>query len=136
MLSLIILNCSSEKHLDLDALNKKEYSFKSLPDELRNFVEANIEEIEKESDFYAALDSNLNMNYKRSGSGRNWLDEIKNNFHYFKINGSDMKLRGNQGEPFIIFDSILYYTTELNSFKDKFREAKYVGIDLRKSLKE
>jgi hypothetical protein len=136
IIGLLIISCKGDVRINLDALKKKRYTFSELPNQVKEIIENEIDEMDKaEYDYFTSIDSNLDLKYERSGGGKNWIEDINNNYHYFIINGKEMKLRGNQGDPFILHDSILYYTTELNFFKERYKETSYIGIDLKRQLK-
>lgn len=137
ILSFLIISCQGDERIDLDDLKKKGYRFSELPREVKELIESEIEEIAKvDYTYHASTDSKLTMNYERTGGGKTWLEDINNNYHIFRINGKDYKLRGNQGDLFIIHDSVLFYTTELNFSQERYKNAHYIGIDLSEYLKK
>lgn len=99
---IIFVSCQSDGRIDLDDLKKKGYSFSELPNEVKEIIESDINEIAKaDYDYHTSTDSKLYLKYERAGGGKTWIEDINNNYHYFKINSKDFKLRGNQGDPFI-----------------------------------
>ena len=56
--------------------------------------------------------------------------------HHFVINDKEFKLGANQGDPFILRNKKLYYTTELNLADYNYEKAKYIEIDLTEYLTE
>jgi hypothetical protein len=137
ILSLFIISCKSDGRIDLDDLRKSNYKFSELPHEVKEHIESDIIEIAKvEYDYHMSTNNKLTFEYDRTGGGKTWMEDINNNYHIFRINGQEYKLKGNLGDPFIIHDSALYYTTELNLFQERYMDAHYIGIDLSEHLKK
>lgn len=133
---LLLFSCKSDGAKDLDKAQKQRFSFAELPVPVREHIENYIARIDKAEDRVAfSLDEDIKLKYSRIGGGENWLEDIQNNFHVFTVNGVVMKLKGNQGAPYIIYDSVLYYTKELNFLEDRYKTAVYIGVDLTPFLK-
>ena len=52
------------------------------------------------------------------------------------INNKEFKLGANQGDPFVLLNKKLYYTTELNLADYNFERAIYIEVDLTEYLTE
>jgi hypothetical protein len=133
---LLFVSCQRDSTIDLDKAKKQRFGFAELPTPVKEEIEQNIAEIaNSEFDYNVSLNDEFALSYIRIGGGETWLDDIQRNYHILLINEKVMKLRGNQGDPFIIYDSVLYYTEELNFMDERYKTAAYIGVDLTPFLR-
>jgi hypothetical protein len=64
--------------------------------------------------------------------GLSWF--YANHLHHFYVNGQHFSMGANQGDPFILHDKKLYYTTELNLGDYNYKNARYIVVDLKEHL--
>ena len=131
ILAFFIFSCQSE--IDLDKLEKHELSFHELPDELKPIYSSQKIVANDTFDYEViSLDSNIVVTHKWSGLNKQILTEGHN--HHFTIDNHQFRLRANQGDPFVLLNGRLYYTSELNLDQHNYPEAKYFEIDLNEYL--
>ncbi|WP_439483385.1 hypothetical protein [Cyclobacterium plantarum] len=124
---LTIASCGGE--INLDEKKKTQLTFKQLPSQLKEIYGTKFRTINDSIDYYVySLDKNVELSHYWTGMNKQLL--IKGFNHHFVINGKEFKLGANQGDPFILWNKKLYYTTELNLDKHNFDKARYIEIDL------
>ncbi|MAW95009.1 MULTISPECIES: hypothetical protein [unclassified Leeuwenhoekiella] len=130
---LTLISCSDE--IDLDKEIKTEFTFDQLPEELKEIYGSNFPIRNDSIDYYVfSLDKDYNLNHYWTGMNKQLLTKGFN--HHFVINGKEFKLGANQGDPFVLWDKKLYYSTELNLAQNNFTQAKFIEIDLTEHLNE
>jgi hypothetical protein len=131
----ILLSSCSEGVIDLDDKQKQSLKFDQLPPTVQLLIETNLDNIKKsKGDFFTCSDSTIVFQYGSGGAGKGWLQQINSNQHHFFIDGWHFVMRGNQGAPFILDNSQLYYNDELNLFVEKYKECNYFKIDLSNDI--
>ena len=135
IVSFILVNCrrESDKILRLDDLTHESLSYNDLP--------KNIGLIYKEAaalEYSSSRDTLINfMNDYQIGLYKvtfteSHLKVLFNGYnHNFVINDSYvLKLKANQGDPFIFDNNSFYYTEELYLRDTNYKKSKYIRIDL------
>ncbi|MDO1502159.1 hypothetical protein Q2T40_18645 [Winogradskyella maritima] len=131
LLSLILTSCGQE--IDLDKENKTELGFNQLPEELKEIYSTKFSLRRDTVDYYIySLDTDYELSHYWSGMNNDLISKGFN--HHFTINQKEFKLGANQGDPFVLKDKKLYYTTELNLDSINFTNATYIVIDLKNHL--
>lgn len=131
LIFVILISCTAEKVFDLEDNGIQKLEFKSLPTEVRNFIETNIDSLTlSNKDVYYSTNKSITFTYGRSGASDNWINEV-NNYHHFFIDGVHYRLKGNRGFPFILHEGDLYFT-ELNFHKDGFDRRLYFKVKIHK----
>ena len=130
---LTLSSCSGET--DLDKKKKTELTFDQLPAELKEIYGTNFRVANDTTDYYVySLDKNYELTHYWTGMNKQLLTKGFN--HHFVINGKEFKLGANQGDPFVLRNKKLYYSTELNLAEYNFEKAKFIEIDLTEYLNE
>jgi len=130
---LTLISCSEE--INLDKVNKTELTFDQLPEELKEIYGTTFRVANDSIDYYViSLDKNYDLTHYWTGMNKQLLTQGFN--HHFIINGKEFKLAANQGDPFVLWDKKLYYSTELNLAQNNFEQAKFIEIDLTENLNE
>ena len=101
---------------DLDNLKKETMTFDNLPDTVRTIYKADANTRKTEfSDIVLSTDNDYTISLEHSGMDDGFWTLMTRGFkHHFYINEKHFSLQANQGDPFILHNSELYYTTELN----------------------
>ena len=134
LISILTLN-SCGKEIDLDKMKKKELNFEELNFKLKDIYSSNFNSPNDSIDYYIfSLDKNYELTHYWTGMNKQLLTKGFN--HHFVINGKEFKLGANQGDPFVLLNKRIYYTTELNLSKNNFEKAKFTEIDLKEYLTE
>ena len=130
---LTLSSCGGE--IDLDSKKKTELTFDQLPAELKEIYGTNFRVANDTTDYYVySLDKNYELTHYWTGMNKQLLTKGFN--HHFVINGKEFKLGANQGDPFVLRNKKLYYSTELNLAEYNFEKAKFIEIDLTEYLNE
>jgi hypothetical protein len=130
---LTLTSCGGE--IDLDEKEKIELTFDQLPDDLKKIYGTNFQVANDTTDYYVySLDKNFELTHYWTGMHKQLLTKGFN--HHFVINGKEFKLGANQGDPFVLRNKKLYYSTELNLADYNFEKAKFVEINLAEYLTE
>lgn len=117
----------------LDKQNKKELKFDELSPPLQEIYSSSTKNHTTDYLVYS-LDENFKFSHYWTGAGNKLLTKGFN--HHFEINGKKFKLSANQGDPFVLDNMKLYYTTELNPYLSNVQEATFIEIDLKKYLEK
>ena len=130
---LTLTSCGRE--INLDKKKKNELTFDQLPVKLKEIYGTKFR-IENDSiDYYVySLDKNYELTHYWTGMNKQLLTKGFN--HHFVINEKEFKLGANQGDPFVLLNKKIYYTTELNLANYNFKKAKFIEIDLTEYLTE
>ena len=130
---LTLSSCSGE--IDLDKKKKTELNFDQLTSELKNIYGTKFPNRNDSIDYYVfSLDKNYELTHNWTGMHKQLLTKGFN--HHFVINGKEFKLGANQGDPFVLQNKKLYYSTELNLTDYNYEKAKFIEIDLTEYLIE
>ena len=130
---LTLTSCSSE--IDLDKKKKIVLEFEQLPTDLKELYRTKHKTINDTTEYYIfSLDKDYTLTHYWTGMNKQLLRKGFN--HHFVINDKEFKLGANQGDPFILRNKKLYYTTELNLADYNYEKAKYIEIDLTEYLTE
>lgn len=130
---LALKACRGE--VNLDNVNKTELNFDQLAPQLRKIYGTYFSSENDSIDYYVlSLDNNYELSHYWTGMNKQLLTKGFN--HHFVINTKEFKLSANQGDPFVLFNKKLYFSTELNLAEYNFKEAKFIEIDLSKYLTE
>ena len=130
---LTLTSCGGE--IDLDKKEKNILNYEQLPVELKKIYSMNFNSPNDSVDYYIfSLDKNYELNHYWTGMHKQLLTKGFN--HHLIINKKEFKLGANQGDPFVLRNKKLYYTTELNLDKNNFEKAEFIEIDLTKYLTE
>ncbi len=130
---LTLSSCGGE--IDLDSKKKTELTFDQLPAELKEIYGTNFRVANDTTDYYVySLNKNYELTHYWTGMNKQLLTKGFN--HHFVINGKEFKLGANQGDPFVLRNKKLYYSTELNLAEYNFEKAKFIEIDLTEYLNE
>ena len=130
---LTLSSCGGE--IDLDKKKKTELTFDKLPTELKEIYGTDFRVANDTTDYYVySLDKNYELTHYWTGMNKQLLTKGFN--HHFVINGKEFKLGANQGDPFVLWNKKLYYSTELNLAEYNFKKAKFIEIDLTEYLNE
>ena len=130
---LTLSSCGGE--IDLDSKKKTELTFDQLPAELKEIYGTKFRVANNTTDYYVySLDKNYELTHYWTGMNKQLLTKGFN--HHFVINGKEFKLGANQGDPFVLRNKKLYYSTELNLAEYNFEKAKFIEIDLTEYLNE
>ncbi|MBL87686.1 MAG: hypothetical protein CMO82_13655 [Winogradskyella sp.] len=130
---LTLSSCSGE--IDLDKEKKTKLTFDQLPPELKKIYGTKFPTGNDSIDYYVfSLDKNYELTHYWTGMNKQLLTKGFN--HHFVINGKEFKLGANQGDPFVLRNKKLYYSTELNLAEYIFEKAKFIEIDLTEYLNE
>ena len=130
---MTLSSCGGE--IDLDQKKKTELTFDQLPTELKEIYGTNFRVENDTTDYYVySLDKKYELTHYWTGMNKQLLTKGFN--HHFVINGKEFKLRANQGDPFVLQNKKLYYSTELNLSEYNFEKAKFIEIDLTEYLNE
>lgn len=134
LISILTLSSCGGK-IDLDSKKKTELTFDQLPAELKEIYGTNFRVANDTTDYYVySLDKNYELTHYWTGMNKQLLTKGFN--HHFVINGKEFKLVANQGDPFVLRNKKLYYSTELNLAEYNFEKAKFIEIDLTEYLNE
>lgn len=127
----MMTSCSRE--IKLDEKRKTELTFEQLPSDLKEIYGSKFKNTNDTIDYYVySLDKNYELTHYWTGMNKQLL--IKGFNHHFEINGNEFKIGANKGDPFVLRNKKLYYTTELNLTDSNFEKAKYIEIDLSEYL--
>jgi hypothetical protein len=130
---LTLSSCGGE--IDLDKKKKTELTFDQLPAELKEIYGTNFRVANDTTDYFVySLDKNYELTHYWTGMNKQLLTKGFN--HHFVIKGKEFKLGANQGDPFVLRNKKLYYSTELNLAEYNFEKAKFIEIDLTEYLNE
>lgn len=130
---LTLTSCGGE--IDLDKKKKTELTFDQLPSEVKKIYGTKFRIENDSTDFYVySLDKNYELTHYWTGMNNQLLTKGFN--HHFVINGMEFKLGANQGDPFVLWNKKLFYSTELNLAEYNFEKAKFIEIDLSEFLTE
>ena len=139
LVSFIFINCKreSDKILRLDNLNHESLSYDDLPNDIRLvYEEAAVTESSKKTlvNFMNKYEIDLHtVTFSESH-----LKVLFNGYnHDFIVNRSYiLKLKANQGDPFVFYNNSFYYTEELNLRHSNYKQSKYIKINLDKFFKK
>ena len=110
-------------------------TFEQLPEKLKEIYGTRFRVENDSIDYFVySLDKNYELTHYWTGMNKQLLTKGFN--HHFDINGGKFKLGANQGDPFVLLNKRIYYTTELNLAKYNFEKAKFIEIDLKEYLTE
>lgn len=130
--TLTFIACGRE--IDLDKEKKKELTYEQLPYELQEIYSSKFPIDNDSTDYFVlSLDNNYKLTHYWTGMHKQMLTKGFN--HHFVINAKEFKLGANQGDPFVLRNKKIYYTTELNLAEYNFKQAKYIEIDLTEYLR-
>lgn len=137
LLGLVLLimivknNIFSEYIITLDESNIETINdFKELPLPVQEVMDKNIAEIAHSNRVLAfCLDSFSQVYYGPAGRGKNWLNEVSNNYYHLFVDGIHYRLTGNNGPVFILYNGAVY-TGELNILEDDYKQKRYFRIEL------
>ena len=130
---LTLTSCTSE--IDLDKIKRTEFTFDQLPTDLKEIYSTEHKTANDTTDYYVfSLDENYPLTHYWTGMNKQLLTKGFN--HHFIINTKKFKLGANQGDPFVLRNKKLYFSTELNLADYNFKNAKYIEIDLTEYLTE
>ena len=130
---LTFTSCGGE--ISLDEKKKNELTFEQLPEKLKVIYGTRFRVENDSIDYFVySLDKNYELTHYWTGMNKQLLTKGFN--HHFDINGGKFKLGANQGDPFVLLNKRIYYTTELNLAKYNFEKAKFIEIDLKEYLTE
>ena len=122
---LTLTSCSSK--IDLDEKKKTQLTFEQLPDDLKEIYKTKHKIANDTTDYYIySLDKGFTLTHYWTGMDNQLLTKGFN--HHFVINDKEFKLGANQGDPFVLRNKKLYYTTELNLADYNFEKAKYMEL--------
>lgn len=129
ILAVGLVSCG-EKVFDLEERNIKRIAYHELPDEVKQYIDDNIDEIVRSNgevydDLYHSTDPSIVFTYGKSGRSDNWINEVSSNYHHFFIDGVHYRMRGNRGHPFILHERILCFG-DLNLYKDDYKTRSYL----------
>ncbi len=126
-----LISCSRE--INLDNKSKTLLTFNELPNDLKKIYGTNFRVANDTTDYYAlSLDKNYNLIHYWTGMHKQLLTKGFN--HYFIINGKKFKLSANQGDPFVLLNKKLYYSTELNLTQYNYKQTTFIEINLAEYL--
>tara|TARA_R110002051_G_scaffold155492_2_gene227539 strand:- start:914 stop:1339 length:426 start_codon:yes stop_codon:yes gene_type:complete len=130
---LILTSCGGE--ISLDEKKKNELTFEQLPEKLKEIYGTKFRVENDSIDYFVySLDKNYELTHYWTGMNKQLLTKGFN--HHFEINEKKFKLGANQGDPFVLLNKKIYYTTELNLAKYNFEKSKFIEIDLTQYLTE
>ena len=130
---LTLFSCGGE--IDLDKKKKTELTFDKLPAELKVIYGSNFRVTNDTTDYHVySLDKNYELTHYWTGMNKQLLTKGFN--HHFEINGIEFKLAANQGDPFVLLNKKLYYSTELNLAEYNFEKVTFIEIDLTEYLND
>ena len=128
---LILTSCSGE--IDLGKKEKIELTFEQLPPDLKEIYGTKFHTTKDTFYYYVySLDRDYKLTHYWTGMNNQLLTKGFN--HHFVINDKEFKLRANKGDPFVLRNKKLYYTTELNLDEHNFEKSNFIEIDLREYL--
>ena len=134
LISILVLTSCSEE-ISLDEKKKNELTFQQLPEKLKAIYGTKFSVENDSIDYFVySLDKNYELTHYWTGMNKQLLTKGFN--HHFEINEKKFKLGANQGDPFVLLNKKIYYTTELNLAKYNFEKAKFIEIDLTQDLTE
>lgn len=125
------LNSNKYEITDLDKLEKISLKYLELPKKVKTsygqYALSN-----HELDTLINFNSKLSIKMYHTSFDENFIELIGKGFiHIFTINDIYLlKLKANQGDPFIFYDNSFFYTEELNLAKYNYKESIYRKIDL------
>ena len=106
-----------------------------MPAELKEFYGTYFLVTNDTTDYYVySPEENYELTHYCTGMNNQLL--TKGFHHYYVINGMEFKLGANQGDPCLLRNKKLYYSTELNLAEYIFEKAKFIEIDLTEYLNE
>lgn len=127
LFSICFASCG-EKVFDLDKNGIKRITYEELPNEVKSFIDNNIDSIAgSNQDIHFSTDQSIEFTYGRGGASDNWISEVNSNYHHFFIDGVHYRMRGNKGQPFILHQGFLYFG-DLNIYKDDFKTRPYFKV--------
>lgn len=131
--SLTLASCGDEINLDKNA--KIEIRYEDLSMELKEIYSTHFpSEIDSTGYFVFSLDPGYELDHYWTGIHKNLI--LRGFNHHFIINDKEFKLGANLGDPFVLLNKKLYYTTELNLDETNYKEALFISIDLTDYLSD
>ena len=131
-------SCSQE--LSMDTLKKEKLSYGLLPDVVKlKFKEVIYNRVPAgdPNHYFFNFDS-TKVEFSQSELGNDMVKTFQRNGSYYEFNikGKKLILKANLGDPFIVFNSSLYYPNQYNTGGDDYKTVEYIKIDFSELVSE